>query len=433
MTDALSPTVPAGWYPDPWGSASQRWWDGTAWSENLYPHPDAQPEEQSEPRAEHVVAEPVPVGAQERDASAASDEDYVPVAVRSTFEPATSYRDAAAPTLNSPYPSRRALRELATAASDEHAAAMTEDAPMQSEPHEAAIVGGLPAFTQAPEFSPEPVSALPPPVWQDPVAETEPEPEPVEKPVAEAVIESPQDAAAAPAATEPAASEPAAPELGFVAAEEPAAAPNSAPVENVDDDWAASLARWDDVDTTSAPPDALPIFGDAPPVSYSQRAMKYQPMHGRTSPVWLIVFMPVLHALCVVGSVYVFPGLLELDATIALMPAEAAALAMLPVLRDWLLFALLPLSIAFWVFTFIMGFQDRARLRLLGHDTTASPWWIVLSPLVYLIVRSVRVRQCTGRRGSGPLTTYICLYIAPPIAIIVASVVTSALYGAIPS
>jgi hypothetical protein len=251
-------------------------------------------------------------------------------------------------------------------------------------------------------------------VWQDPVAETEPEPEPVEKPVAEAVIESPQDAVAAPAATEPAASEPAAPELGFVAAEEPAAAPNSAPVENVDDDWAASLARWDDVDTTSAPPDALPIFGDAPPVSYSQRAMKYQPMHGRTSPVWLIVFMPVLHALCVVGSVYVFPGLLELDATIALTPSGAAALAMLPVLRDWLLFALLPLSVAFWVFTFIMGFQDRARLRLLGHDTTASPWWIALNPLIYLIVRSVRVRQCTGRRGSGPLTTYLCLYIAPP-------------------
>jgi hypothetical protein len=80
-----------------------------------------------------------------------------------------------------------------------------------------------------------------------------------------------------------------------------------------------------------------------------------------------------------------------------------------------------------------MGFQDRSRLRLLGHDQTASPWWVVLSPLVYLIVRSVRVRQCTGRRGSGPLTTYICLYIAPPIAIVVAGAVASALYGAIPA
>lgn len=384
MTDALSPTVPAGWYPDPWGSASQRWWDGTSWSENLYPHPDTQPEEQS--------------------------------------EPATSYRDAAAPTLNSPYPSRRALRELATAAPGEHPAAMMEATPEQSEPHEAPVVGDLPAFIQAPEFSPEPVSALPPPVWQDP------EPEPAETPVAEAVIESSPSAVVAPAANEPAA-----PELESVPAEEPTAAPNAAPVENVDDDWATSLARWDDVDTTSAPPDALPIFGDAPPVSYSQRAIKYQPMHGRTSPVWLIVFMPVLHALCVVGSVYVFPGLLELDATIALTPSGAAALAMLPVLRDWLLFALLPLSVAFWVFTFIMGFQDRARLRLLGHDTTASPWWIALNPLIYLIVRSVRVRQCTGRRGSGPLTTYVCLYVAPPIALIVASVVTSAFYGAIPS
>jgi hypothetical protein len=92
MTDALNSTVPAGWYPDPWGSASQRWWDGSAWTENLHPQPEASP----------AAAEP-----------AAEDENYTPVAVRSTYEAAPSYTEAPAPA--SPYPSRRAMRELAGA------------------------------------------------------------------------------------------------------------------------------------------------------------------------------------------------------------------------------------------------------------------------------------------------------------------------------
>jgi hypothetical protein len=132
-----------------------------------------------------------------------------------------------------------------------------------------------------------------------------------------------------------------------------------------------------------------------------------------------------------VGSLFLFPGFTQ-DQLSTLAPSAAAILILLT-MRDWVLFALVPITLAFFVFTLILGFQDRSRLRLLGHDQTASPWWIVLSPLVYLIVRSVRVRQSTGRRGSGPLTTYVCLYIAPAIAIVVASVVTSALSGAIPS
>jgi hypothetical protein len=35
--------TPAGWYPDPAGSASQRWWDGTAWTGHLQPAASVQP------------------------------------------------------------------------------------------------------------------------------------------------------------------------------------------------------------------------------------------------------------------------------------------------------------------------------------------------------------------------------------------------------
>jgi len=36
----IPPANPAGWYPD--GSGSQRWWDGTQWTENVQAEPQAQ-------------------------------------------------------------------------------------------------------------------------------------------------------------------------------------------------------------------------------------------------------------------------------------------------------------------------------------------------------------------------------------------------------
>jgi len=38
-------TTPAGWYPDPGGSGAARWWDGTAWGDQLQavPQPVVQP------------------------------------------------------------------------------------------------------------------------------------------------------------------------------------------------------------------------------------------------------------------------------------------------------------------------------------------------------------------------------------------------------
>lgn len=33
------PTVPPGWYPDPQGMVTQRWWDGMAWTDQLAPLP----------------------------------------------------------------------------------------------------------------------------------------------------------------------------------------------------------------------------------------------------------------------------------------------------------------------------------------------------------------------------------------------------------
>lgn len=43
MTNTSGPTTPAGWYPDPAGSANLRWWDGSAWTAHLAPPPTPAP------------------------------------------------------------------------------------------------------------------------------------------------------------------------------------------------------------------------------------------------------------------------------------------------------------------------------------------------------------------------------------------------------
>jgi hypothetical protein len=54
MTNDLAQQVPAGWYADPEGSPSQRWWDGARWTEHLAPTP--------RPYGEHLPSSRVPDG-----------------------------------------------------------------------------------------------------------------------------------------------------------------------------------------------------------------------------------------------------------------------------------------------------------------------------------------------------------------------------------
>lgn len=56
---------------------------------------------------------------------------------------------------------------------------------------------------------------------------------------------------------------------------------------------------------------------------------------------------------------------------------------------------------------FALASTDRKRLAARGFDPTASPAWVLL-PLVYFIVRTVRV----GRGGLGPLILYVLLQCA---------------------
>lgn len=54
MTNDLAQQAPAGWYPDPAGGPSQRWWDGAGWTGHVGPV--------ARPYGEHLEPERVPAG-----------------------------------------------------------------------------------------------------------------------------------------------------------------------------------------------------------------------------------------------------------------------------------------------------------------------------------------------------------------------------------
>lgn len=43
MSNSTPAAVPAGWYPDPAGSPSQRWWNGSSWSDSVQERPAQSP------------------------------------------------------------------------------------------------------------------------------------------------------------------------------------------------------------------------------------------------------------------------------------------------------------------------------------------------------------------------------------------------------
>lgn len=54
MTNDLAQQIPAGWYPDPAGAPTPRWWDGVRWTEHVGPA--------VRPYGEHLEPERVPAG-----------------------------------------------------------------------------------------------------------------------------------------------------------------------------------------------------------------------------------------------------------------------------------------------------------------------------------------------------------------------------------
>ena len=100
---------------------------------------------------------------------------------------------------------------------------------------------------------------------------------------------------------------------------------------------------------------------------------------------------------------------------------EAWAIALLPMLQ--LLLSLLVVSAfatgpslammaAIWLgplpIVVVLALLDARRLGRLGLDRPASGWWALAGPIVYLIVRAVRLSRVSGV-GFGPVAVWLLL------------------------
>lgn len=106
MSDTPAQTPPAGWYPDPAGSDQQRFWNGTAWTEQLRPVPGSASSSDStstDPAEEAVTSQPTtPLedlsSSQQNDTNDTGGHGAAPSDPQTSAESATSPQESAQPT-----------------------------------------------------------------------------------------------------------------------------------------------------------------------------------------------------------------------------------------------------------------------------------------------------------------------------------------------
>jgi Protein of unknown function (DUF2510) len=77
------------------------------------------------------------------------------------------------------------------------------------------------------------------------------------------------------------------------------------------------------------------------------------------------------------------------------------------------------LSLALYVVLVRLAFADRAGLLAGGNVTAASPWWMLLSPLAYLIARCLQVRMYEQAGAWAPLVWWaVAAILTPGIAVL---------------
>lgn len=130
-----------------------------------------------------------------------------------------------------------------------------------------------------------------------------------------------------------------------------------------------------------------------------------RPTAARTSTpaVWIMVWLPVAHAIVATVLLLLDPQLMRLltsPSTVAIGDPVVLMLGTLP--------ALVAIGVLFPLLTLALAFADRSQLRAQRMPRTASPWWTLLHPLVYLAVRTAHVTRY-AHRGKAPLIAWIVI------------------------
>jgi hypothetical protein len=147
------------------------------------------------------------------------------------------------------------------------------------------------------------------------------------------------------------------------------------------DQAAATAAR----DTATTSPHAYIPMSVNTPVQFRQPE---GPRSSSSVAVWMIASMPVIQFAAVLGLVFV--------------------------LADFGPFMQAAVAFIFFLWTAVLASRDKHHLLLSGHRKAATPWWLLLTPLAYLIARTACIRK-QGGHGSAPMWVYVLLSTIPVI------------------
>jgi hypothetical protein len=79
---------------------------------------------------------------------------------------------------------------------------------------------------------------------------------------------------------------------------------------------------------------------------------------------------------------------------------------------------LILLNLLAWAILVRLAFADRRGLINGGNNTTASPWWTLLTPLAYLIVRARQVELYASGGWVSVLWWSIAAFVSPGLAVL---------------
>jgi Protein of unknown function (DUF2510) len=75
-------------------------------------------------------------------------------------------------------------------------------------------------------------------------------------------------------------------------------------------------------------------------------------------------------------------------------------------------------NIVLWAAVLGLAFLDRSKLQAEGNASAASPFWVLLTPLAYLIARAQHVRMYATGAWTVVVWWCIAMFLAPGIAVL---------------
>ena len=398
MSIAQQSSIPAGWYPDPEGRPEKRWWNGSGWTGSYAPVVSA-------PVAVSAPAPAVPMTFMLTDPSQLASVPPGPgySSLLATLSRTPTYADPITA------PTDLAGGAYATApAPSVYPPKVTPPAPVASSPAVLAIAA-------APVEESAPAAFTPPASWAPPVVPTAPVPASIANPEPRVFSYAPDPNAEVPREFRvkapspylaPVALAPVAEPVAVVAPTVAAAAVVSpvvaAPEEQFFGTTNFGTPRLAPVGLAGSTPLVAPFAApvrDERPVDLSAVAddgLSYQPFG----------MVPVINRGQVGPPAIVYTGSAWVLAALPLLAGGAAISLVLFLSEFYSRFAQLGLLAVVVLVAFIAAARDRKELVDAGHHNAASVAWVVLSPLAYLTVRTVRTYKLT-RRGFGPLIATI--------------------------